>query len=174
MICVLVGRYFIKQVNNESWRQWNPIETFFWLLPHSGHCVTISALPPPPHFSCQEGQQKPGRVGGRHGLGKKSPDWLLYTLADKGPCQQRQIEKPVSFTTNRYLFFNLEKPSLLQIRKKHFLSHGTFSGFLTRWKKFLSSGFPCVVEGGWYQHNGVALCYTVLHFVTLRRRRRMP
>ena len=76
----------------------NRVGQRFW-VPHSSHCVTISALPAPPHFSCQEGQQKGGGwgdEGGQGGMGKKSSDWLLYTLADKGSCQQRQIEKPVS------------------------------------------------------------------------------
>ena len=66
----------------------NRVGERFW-SPHSGHCVTISALPEPPISHVK-------RVNKKLGVGKKSSDWLLYTLADKGSCQQRQIEKPVS------------------------------------------------------------------------------
>ena len=82
----------------------------FWLLPHSGHCVTISALPAPPHFSCQEGQQKAGGGQKIFWLIALHTGWqgLLSAKADWKACQ---------LTTNRYLFFNFGKPSLLQIGK---------------------------------------------------------
>ena len=79
----------------------NRVGQRFW-VPHSSHCVTISALPAPPHFSCQEGQQKgggwgdEGEQGGTRGDGQKI-FWLIALHTGwQGPCQQRQIEKPVS------------------------------------------------------------------------------
>ena len=140
-VCSSGLRYFVKQVNNESWRQWNPIEggERFWLLPHSGHCVTISALPAPPHFSCQEGQQK---------AGKKSSDWLLYTLADKGPCQRRQIEKPVSLQQIVICFSIWKNLLFFKLEKNEFLSRGSFSRFL-RWK----SSWVWVPMCCWQRHS---------------------
>ena len=58
----------------------NRVGQRFW-VPHSSHCVTISALPAPPHFSCQEGQQKGGGVGGGGMRGDKG-GWAKNLLTD--------------------------------------------------------------------------------------------
>ena len=142
------ARYFVKQVNKRKLKTMKPnrVGERFW-SPHSGHCVTISALPEPPISHVK-------RVNKKLGVGKKSSDWLLYTLADKGPCQQRQIEKPVSLQQIIICFSLWKNLLFLKSEKLGFLSH--FPDF---WgEKVPGSGFPCVVGGGtlgWYQHNGV-------------------
>lgn len=63
----------------------NRVGQRFW-VPHSSHCVTISALPAPPHFSCQEGQQKAGGWGDKGGWAKNLltdcfTHWLTRALS---------------------------------------------------------------------------------------------
>ena len=146
------ARYFVKQVNKRKLKTMKPnrVGERFW-SPHSGHCVTISALPEPPISHVK-------RVNKKLGVGKKSSDWLLYTLADKGPCQRRQIEKPVSLQ-QIVICFSIWKTFSSSNRKNLSFCHvGLFPDF---WgEKVAGSGFPCVVGGGtlgWYQHNGVLL-----------------
>ena len=63
----------------------NRVGQRFWVA-HSSHCVTISALPAPPHFSCQEGQQKAGGWGDEGGWAKNLltdcfTHWLTRALS---------------------------------------------------------------------------------------------
>ena len=135
----------------------NRVGQRFW-VPHSSHCVTISALPAPPHFSCQEGQQKAGGDGWGGAWAGQKISWLIALHTGwQGPLSAKADWKACQLYNKSLSVFQFGKTFSSSNQKK--LSHGTFSGFLTRWKKFLSSGFPCVVEGGtlgWYQHNGVA------------------
>ena len=131
----------------------NRVGQRFW-VPHSSHCVTISALPPPPHFSCQEGQQKAGGWGDEGGWAKNLltdcfTHWLTRALSAEADWKACQL------TTNRYLFFNLEKPSLLQIGEKIVLVPPQFFKSEKAWP-----GFPCVAGRGTfgrYQHNEVVM-----------------
>ena len=131
----------------------NRVGQRFW-VPHSSHCVTISALPAPPHFSCQEGQQKAGGWGDEGGWAKNLltdcfTHWLTRALSAEADWKACQL------TTNRYLFFNLEKPSLLQIGEKIVLVPLQFF----KSEKALP-GFPCVAGRGTfgrYQHNEVVM-----------------
>ena len=115
----------------------NRVGQRFW-VPHSSHCVTISALPPPPHFSCQEGQQKAGRWGDEGGWAKNLltdcfTHWLTRALSAEADWKACQL------TTNRYLFFNLEKPSLFQIGKTWvFVTWEFFQ--ISKVKKFMGLG----------------------------------
>ena len=131
----------------------NRVGQRFW-VPHSSHCVTISALPPPPHFSCQEGQQKAGGWGDEGGWAKNLltdcfTHWLTRALSAEADWKACQL------TTNRDLFFNLEKPSLLQIGEKIVLVPPQFFK-----SEKASPGFPCVAGRGTfgrYQHNEVVM-----------------
>ena len=131
----------------------NRVGQRFW-VPHSSHCVTISALPAPPHFSCQEGQQKAGGWGDEGGWAKNLltdcfTHWLTRALSAEADWKACQL------TTNRYLFFNLEKPSLLQIGEKIVLVPPQFFKSEKAWP-----GFPCVAGRGTfgrYQHNEVVM-----------------
>ena len=134
----------------------NRVGQRFW-VPHSSHCVTISALPPPPHFSCQEGQQKAGGWGDEGGWAKNLltdcfTHWLTRALSAEADWKACQL------TTNRYLFFNLEKPSLLRIGEKN--SSRPTAVFPDFKSEKAWPGFPCVAGRGTfgrYQHNEVVM-----------------
>ena len=128
--------------------------TFLAAATYSGHCVTISALPAPPHFSCQEGQQKAG-LGGMDGQKKLLTDcfthWLTRALVSEGRL------KSLSAYNKSLSVFQFGKTfSSSNWKNLSFYHVGVFLDF---WgEKVHGSGFPCVVGWatlGWYQHNGV-------------------
>ena len=137
----------------------NRVGQRFW-VPHSSHCVTISALPAPPHFSCQEGQQKGGGwgdEGGQGGMGKKSSDWLLYTLADKGLVSRGRLKSLSAYNKSLSVFQFGKTFSSSNWEKNSSCPTAVFPDFKSEkaWP-----GFPCVAGRGTfgrYQHNEVVM-----------------
>ena len=143
-------RYFVKQVNNESWRQWNLIE---WANVFGRHILVIvwrlvryQSHP----FLMSRGSTKSWGWA-KNLLTDCFTHWLTRALSAEADWKACQL------TTNRYLFFNFEKTFSSSNRKNlSFCQMGLLPDF--QGEKVPGSGFPCVVGGGtlgWYQHNGV-------------------
>ena len=127
----------------------NRVGQRFW-VPHSSHCVTISALPEPPISHVK-------RVNKKLGVGKKSSDWLLYTLADKGLVSRGRLKSLSAYNKSLSVFQFGKTFSSSNWGKNSSCPTAVFPDFKSEkaWP-----GFPCVAGRGTfgrYQHNEVVM-----------------